>query len=143
MPTDRGSATKKPAYPSPATIYDHVPVSGGPAPVRPCIEELLSDVLNGTIHPSEVFDHAIPFEQVPDGLPRRERSRIDQNQGGNLTRPGDVMLSGCDCSHLGCYPRDAWQRCFLQRSGVGDGDRVGGDERGLRIQQLERFDRDL
>jgi threonine dehydrogenase-like Zn-dependent dehydrogenase len=42
-------------------------VSGGPAPVRAYIEELLPDVLEGRINPGRVFDRTIGIEGVPDG----------------------------------------------------------------------------
>jgi threonine dehydrogenase-like Zn-dependent dehydrogenase len=48
-------------------FYNNVTVSGGPAPVRAYIEELLPDVLEGRIEPGRVFDHAIGLEKVPDG----------------------------------------------------------------------------
>jgi threonine dehydrogenase-like Zn-dependent dehydrogenase len=42
-------------------------VSGGPAPVRAYIEELLPDVLEGRIEPGRVFDLVVRLEEVPDG----------------------------------------------------------------------------
>lgn len=48
-------------------FFNNVSVSGGPAPVRAYIDELLPDVLNGTIHPGRVFDRVIGLEEVPDG----------------------------------------------------------------------------
>src|SRR5438128_975642 len=48
-------------------FYDNVTVSGGPAPVRAYIEELLPDVLEGRIEPGRVFDRVISLEEVPDG----------------------------------------------------------------------------
>src|SRR5918911_3151580 len=49
------------------TFYGNVTVSGGPAPVRAYIEELLPDVLEGRIEPGRVFDRAVGLEGVPDG----------------------------------------------------------------------------
>lgn len=49
------------------TFFANVTVSGGPAPVRAYIEELLPDVLEGGIQPGRVFDRVIGLEQVPDG----------------------------------------------------------------------------
>src|SRR6266436_3679880 len=40
-------------------FYNNVTVSGGPAPVRAYIEELLPDVLEGRIEPGRVFDRVI------------------------------------------------------------------------------------
>ena len=42
-------------------------MSGGPAPVRAYIEELLPDVLEGRIEPGRVFDRVVRFDEVPDG----------------------------------------------------------------------------
>jgi threonine dehydrogenase-like Zn-dependent dehydrogenase len=48
-------------------FYDNITVSGGPAPVRAYIEELLPDVLEGRIEPGRVFDRVIGLDDVPDG----------------------------------------------------------------------------
>ena len=48
-------------------FYNNVTVSGGPAPVRAYIEELLPDVLEGRIEPGRVFDRVVGLEEVPDG----------------------------------------------------------------------------
>jgi threonine dehydrogenase-like Zn-dependent dehydrogenase len=52
---------------SQSAFFNNISVSGGPAPVRAYIDELLPDVLNGTIHPGRVFDRVIGLEEVPDG----------------------------------------------------------------------------
>jgi threonine dehydrogenase-like Zn-dependent dehydrogenase len=49
------------------TFYSNVTVSGGPAPVRAYIEELLPDVLEGRIEPGRVFDRVVGLNGVPDG----------------------------------------------------------------------------
>jgi len=49
------------------TFMDNVTISGGPAPARAYIEELLPDVLDGTIEPGRVFDRAGVLDTVPDG----------------------------------------------------------------------------
>jgi threonine dehydrogenase-like Zn-dependent dehydrogenase len=49
------------------TFYNNVTVSGGPAPVRAYIEELLPDVLEGRIEPGRVFDRVVGLDGVPDG----------------------------------------------------------------------------
>jgi threonine dehydrogenase-like Zn-dependent dehydrogenase len=49
------------------SFYANVTVSGGPAPVRAYIEELLPDILEGRIDPGRVFDRVVDLEQVPDG----------------------------------------------------------------------------
>jgi threonine dehydrogenase-like Zn-dependent dehydrogenase len=48
-------------------FYNNVTVSGGPAPVRAYIEELLPDILEGRIEPGRVFDRVVPLDDVPDG----------------------------------------------------------------------------
>ena len=45
----------------------NVAVSGGIAPARAYIEELLPEVLDGTIEPGRVFDRTIGLEDVPAG----------------------------------------------------------------------------
>ena len=49
------------------TFYNNVTISGGPAPVRAYIEELLPDVLEGRIEPGRVFDRVTDLDGVPDG----------------------------------------------------------------------------
>jgi threonine dehydrogenase-like Zn-dependent dehydrogenase len=49
------------------TFYDNVTISGGPAPARAYIEELMPDVLEGRIEPGRVFDRVIDLDGVPDG----------------------------------------------------------------------------
>jgi threonine dehydrogenase-like Zn-dependent dehydrogenase len=50
-----------------ASFYDNVTIGGGPAPVRAYIEELLPDILDGTIEPGRVFDRTVDLDGVPDG----------------------------------------------------------------------------
>jgi threonine dehydrogenase-like Zn-dependent dehydrogenase len=50
-----------------STFFDNVAISGGPAPARAYIEELLPDVLDGRIEPGRVFDRVIGLDEVPDG----------------------------------------------------------------------------
>jgi threonine dehydrogenase-like Zn-dependent dehydrogenase len=45
----------------------NVTVSGGPAPARAYIEELLPDILEGRIEPGRVFDRVVPLDDTPDG----------------------------------------------------------------------------
>jgi threonine dehydrogenase-like Zn-dependent dehydrogenase len=49
------------------TFFDNVTITGGPAPARAYIEELLPDVLDSRIEPGRVFDRVIGLEEVPDG----------------------------------------------------------------------------
>ena len=46
---------------------DNITVSGGVAPVRAYLPELLAAVLDGTLDPSPVFDLELPLAQAPDG----------------------------------------------------------------------------
>jgi threonine dehydrogenase-like Zn-dependent dehydrogenase len=48
-------------------FYNNISVSGGPAPVRAYIEELLPDVLEGRIEPGRVCDRVVSLGEVPDG----------------------------------------------------------------------------
>src|SRR5919202_7042224 len=45
-------------------FFKNVKVGGGPAPVRAYIEELLPDVLDGTIEPGRVFDRTVGLDGV-------------------------------------------------------------------------------
>jgi threonine dehydrogenase-like Zn-dependent dehydrogenase len=49
-------------------FYNNISVSGGPAPVRAYITELLPDILEGKIRPGRVFDRVVTLDLlVPDG----------------------------------------------------------------------------
>jgi threonine dehydrogenase-like Zn-dependent dehydrogenase len=50
-----------------STFFDNVTISGGPAPARAYIEELLPDVLEGRIEPGRVFDRTGSLDEVPEG----------------------------------------------------------------------------
>jgi threonine dehydrogenase-like Zn-dependent dehydrogenase len=50
-----------------STFFDNVTISGGPAPARAYMEELLPDVLEGRIEPGRVFDRVGSLKDVPDG----------------------------------------------------------------------------
>jgi threonine dehydrogenase-like Zn-dependent dehydrogenase len=49
------------------TFFANITISGGPAPARAYIEELLPDVLEGRIQPGRVFDRITNLDGVPDG----------------------------------------------------------------------------
>jgi threonine dehydrogenase-like Zn-dependent dehydrogenase len=49
------------------SFYGNITMSGGPAPVRAYIEELLEDVLERRIEPGRVFDRSVPLNDVPAG----------------------------------------------------------------------------
>ena len=61
VPQDETMPASQPAF------YNNVSVSGGPAPVRAYIEELLPDIVEGRIEPGRVFDRVIGLDEVPDG----------------------------------------------------------------------------
>src|ERR687884_656248 len=61
VPQDETMPASQPAF------YNNVTVSGGPAPVRAYIEELLPDILEGGIDPGRVFDRVVRLDDVPDG----------------------------------------------------------------------------
>jgi hypothetical protein len=61
VPQDETLPASLPAF------YNNVTVSGGPAPVRAYIEELLPDILEGKIEPGRVFDRVVDLDGVPDG----------------------------------------------------------------------------
>jgi threonine dehydrogenase-like Zn-dependent dehydrogenase len=49
------------------SFYGNVTIAGGPAPVRAYVEELLPDILSGTIEPGRIFDRTVGLDEVPDG----------------------------------------------------------------------------
>ncbi|MCO6010790.1 zinc-dependent alcohol dehydrogenase family protein [Actinoallomurus purpureus] len=49
------------------TLMRNITLTGGAAPARAYIEELLPDILDGRIEPGRVFDRTVGLEQVPDG----------------------------------------------------------------------------
>ena len=50
------------------SLFRHnIRLAGGPAPVRAYIEELMPDILDGTIEPGKVFDAATDLDGVPAG----------------------------------------------------------------------------
>ncbi|MEU3878148.1 zinc-dependent alcohol dehydrogenase family protein [Streptomyces sp. NPDC029704] len=51
----------------PSVFMRNVTLTGGVAPARAYIEELLPDVLEGRLEPGRVFDRTIGLEDVPDG----------------------------------------------------------------------------
>lgn len=50
-----------------SSFFRNVTISGGPAPVRAYVDELLPDVIEGRINPGRVFDCVTDLEGVPDG----------------------------------------------------------------------------
>ncbi|HEX9034384.1 MAG TPA: alcohol dehydrogenase catalytic domain-containing protein [Streptosporangiaceae bacterium] len=57
----------------------NITLAGGVAPARAYIEELLPDVLDGTLQPGRVFDRTVSLEEVPAGyraMARREALKV-------------------------------------------------------------------
>ncbi|MEO3783934.1 alcohol dehydrogenase catalytic domain-containing protein [Actinocorallia sp. B10E7] len=57
----------------------NITLTGGPAPVRAYIEELMPAILDGTVQPGKVFDRTISLEEIPDGyraMDRREALKV-------------------------------------------------------------------
>jgi hypothetical protein len=65
------------------TIMRNITVTGGVAPARAYIEDLLPDILDGRIEPGRVFDRTIGIEQIPDGY----RAMADRAALKILVRP--------------------------------------------------------
>jgi threonine dehydrogenase-like Zn-dependent dehydrogenase len=61
----------------------NITLTGGVAPARAYIEELLPDVLDGTVQPGRVFDRTIGLDEVPDGY----RAMADRQALKVLIRP--------------------------------------------------------
>ena len=61
VPQDERMAVTQVAF------YNNITVSGGPAPARAYIEELLPDILDGRIEPGRVLDRVVRLDEVPDG----------------------------------------------------------------------------
>ncbi|MGY0055995.1 zinc-dependent alcohol dehydrogenase family protein [Streptomyces sp. LZ34] len=57
----------------------NVTLTGGPAPVRAYLEQLLPAVLDGSVDPGRVFDRTLSLEQLPDAyraMDRREALKV-------------------------------------------------------------------
>ncbi|NEM92164.1 zinc-dependent alcohol dehydrogenase family protein [Galbitalea soli] len=48
-------------------FFPNITLTGGPAPVRTYIEQLLPGVLDGTVNPGKVFDQTIDLDHTPEG----------------------------------------------------------------------------
>ena len=65
------------------TFYRNVTITGGPAPTRAYIGELLPDVMEGRIEPGRVFDRTVDLDGVPEGY----RAMNDREALKVLVRP--------------------------------------------------------
>jgi threonine dehydrogenase-like Zn-dependent dehydrogenase len=64
---------------SQTAFFNNLTVSGGPAPTRAYIEELLPDILEGRIEPGRVFDRVVGLDEVPNGyraMDQREAIKV-------------------------------------------------------------------
>lgn len=64
-------------------FFGNVTIGGGPAPARAYIDELLPDILDGTIEPGRVFDRTVDLDGVPDGY----RAMADRESLKVMVRP--------------------------------------------------------
>ena len=51
----------------PTLFGPNITLTGGPAPARAYIEELMPDVLEGKVDPGRVFDRTVSLDEVPAG----------------------------------------------------------------------------
>ncbi|WP_163694729.1 zinc-binding dehydrogenase [Mycolicibacterium sarraceniae] len=49
------------------TMMRNITLTGGAAPARAYIEELMPDILDGVVQPGRVFDRTIALDETPDG----------------------------------------------------------------------------
>jgi len=56
-------------------FFAHVHLSGGPAPVRRFLPDLIKLVWDGKIHPGKVFDLRLPLDQVAEGYRAMDERR--------------------------------------------------------------------
>jgi threonine dehydrogenase-like Zn-dependent dehydrogenase len=64
-------------------FFRNITLTGGVAPARAYIEELLPDVLDGRIDPGRVFDRTVGLDEVPDGY----RAMADRSALKVLIKP--------------------------------------------------------
>ena len=61
----------------------NITLTGGVAPARAYIDQLLPDVLDGTVEPGRVFDRTVSLDEVPDG----DRAMADRKALKVLIQP--------------------------------------------------------
>ncbi|CAM03964.1 hypothetical protein A8924_5081 [Saccharopolyspora erythraea NRRL 2338] len=64
-------------------FFRNITLTGGVAPARAYIDELLPDVLDGKIEPGKVFDRTVGLDEVPDGY----RAMADREALKVMVRP--------------------------------------------------------
>ena len=67
------------------TFLRNITLTGGVAPARAYIEELLPDVLDGTVEPGKVFDRTVGLDERSRRLPRHGRPRGAQGAGASMS----------------------------------------------------------
>lgn len=67
----------------PAEFMRNITLTGGASPARAYIEQLLPDVLDGTITPGRVFDRTFALDRTPDAY----RAMADRQVLKALIRP--------------------------------------------------------
>ena len=78
------SATTSHAVSRSPLVLRNITITGGAAPARAYIEELLPDVLDGRIEPGRVFDRTVSLDQVGA---RRYRAMADREALKVLIQP--------------------------------------------------------
>jgi threonine dehydrogenase-like Zn-dependent dehydrogenase len=80
----RVGASQYPEVPMDFGVFlRNITLTGGVAPARAYIEELLPDVLDGAVQPGKVFDRTVDLDGVPDGY----RAMADREALKALVRP--------------------------------------------------------
>lgn len=80
----RVGAAQYPAVPMEfGTVMRNITLTGGVAPARAYIDELMPDILDGIIQPGRVFDRTVSLGEVPDGY----RAMADRKALKVLIRP--------------------------------------------------------
>src|ERR687893_2685256 len=77
VPQDETLPGSMPAF------FGNLHITGGPAPVRAYLDELLPEVLEGRIDPGRVLDRTIGLDEVPDGY----RAMDDRESLKGMVRP--------------------------------------------------------
>ena len=103
-----------------STFFDNVTISGGPAPARAYMEELLPDVLEGRIEPGRVFDRVGSLDGCAGRLPCDERPRGDQGHDRALTLDGasDIDHGRSHADHQELDRDHAWTVRVVHRLGL-------------------------
>ena len=68
------------------SLFAHnITLTGGPAPARAYIDELLPDILEGRIEPGRVFDRAVGLDGIARRVPGHGRTRGPEGAGTAVT----------------------------------------------------------